>query len=110
MSACHLCLQAGHFHSTLDLLPATTLLWRYLILAVVPILSYIRRYGSQAVVQADQPSAAVRALCASRSAGHSCCPDVWLSSRALAAMPHSLEISLDMPLLLQFWAQHAEIR
>ena len=70
------------------------LLWHLLILAVIPVVSYVRCYGSKGVVQADTPITAVRALSPSCSACNNSCPDVWQSSWALVALPHNLEVTL----------------
>ena len=98
------------------------LLWQLFILAVIPILSCVRCCSGQGVVQANHPVSAEWALGASSSAGHTCCPDVWLPCWALVALPHSLDetmwldpyctqvhIPVDMPLLLQFLAEHADV-
>ena len=50
-------------------------------------------------------------------------PNVWLSSWAFVTLPHNLEVTLwldpdctqvhvplNMPLLLQFWAEHADVQ
>ena len=71
------------------------LLWRLLIFAVVPILSYIRCYGSKRVVQADCPVSAVWTLCAiACSLLYTRCPDVWLPSRALVALLRSPDATI----------------
>ena len=98
------------------------LLWCLFILAVAPVLSYIRCYGSKGVVHAHPFITAEGAACASCSALNRCCPDVWLSSWAIVALPHSLlvtvRLDLDwtqvaapvgMPLLLQLRAQQTDV-
>ena len=68
---------------------------RFLILAVTPVSKHgIRCYSSQRVSRADRSVIAVRALCASCSAGHSCCPNMWLAGGTLVAVPHSLDITV----------------
>ena len=73
-------------------------------------------------MQAHTLVSAVWALCAIRSVLYTCCPDVWLSSWALVTLPHSLDatlwldpdctqlhVPLYIPLLLQLWAEHADV-
>ena len=74
-------------------------------------------------MQAKQLIAAVWALGAYlRSVGHFCCPDMWLPSWTLVTLPNSLDatiwldldctqvhVPVNVPLLLQFWAEHADI-
>lgn len=70
------------------------LLWGFLILAVIPELSYVWGYSSEAVVGADLPVAAVWAMSAPSSAGHPCSPDMWLPGWTVVALPDSLNYGM----------------
>ena len=74
-------------------------------------------------MQADQLIGAIWARCDSvRSVYNACSPDVRLSSWALVTLPHGpdvtlrlecdwpqVHVSLNIPLMLQFWAEHADV-
>ena len=111
------------FPMNLGVAASQHLLWCFHIFAMVPEFSNVGRYSSQRIVQAQQPVAAVGALCTRRSLGHTCCPDVGLPGWASVTLPHNLQVAVgldldcskvhvasNMPLLSQLWTQQADVR